>query len=197
MGQAFDRFNVLRKDINPRAHNLTHRLEVSGEIWGQRFDLHSWRAGFDGANRSCKMRRAAVKQIIPINTGQNRVFQVHQFDALGDVFRLERIESALRVAGVDRTELTGPSADRTHQHEGRRTRRPTFGDVRTHCLLTDGGQVVPSDDLFDARVTKAGGQRDLQPVRFPGPNRLSAIPVNAVLDDWKIVFALRFNHAGT
>ena len=148
MGQALDRFHVLRENLQARIHDRTHMLEHAGEIGCQRLDRGVWIALLDRPHGRRVMRRAAVRQVVPIDRREHHVLEPHELDRARHVLRLLGIEPPPRIAGVDRAEAAGPGAYGAHEHDGGGAGIPAFADVGALRLLADGAQPMIANDLF-------------------------------------------------
>ena len=110
IGQAFDRLDVLREDLQAGVHHACDGCMVAIEVRGQGFHHHLRRIGLDRLYAGGVVGGAAVGQIVAVHRSQDDVAQGHQLHRLGSVLWFFLIQPAIRIAGVDCTEAAGAGA---------------------------------------------------------------------------------------
>ena len=174
VGQALDGFQVLRVGGQAGVQHLGHQLVPALEVGRQGLHRGVGHAAVDGADAGGVVAGAQVGQVVAVDRGQHHIAQIHQRHGVGHVGRLPRVQPALGVAGVDRAELAGARAHRTHQHQGGGAAAPAFGDVGALGFGAHGGQPVRLHDLHHVLVLGAGGQAHAQPRRLgPGVGQVA------------------------
>ena len=136
------------------------------EIRRERLDRGVRHARMDGADAGGVVSGTEVRQVVAVHRRQHDIPEPHQGHRVGDVGRLHRIEPTARVAGVDRAELAGAGAHRTHQHQRGGAALPALGDIGTLGFGTNGGEPVRLDDVQDFLVPGTAGQPHAQPRRL-------------------------------
>src|SRR5687767_8421616 len=94
------------------------------------------------------MPRAAVAQIVAVDTGDHDVFQPERGDRVAEVAGLVRI-GRQRTAVSDVAERASARAEVAEDHESRRALAEAFADVRARRFLADRVQLLLAQDSLD------------------------------------------------
>src|SRR4051812_14716235 len=111
------------------------------------------------------MLRAAVAQIVPIDTGDHDIFELHRRNGLCEIGRFARIGCQWPAMG-NIAKRAAARAQVSQDHERRRAFAEAFTNVRTGCFLAHGVQVMFAQGLLDFLKARAPRCSDANPVRF-------------------------------
>ena len=198
--QAAHRLEVLREDVRARREDRRHGLRAALEVGRQRLDPGGRGTALDGADAGRVVRRAAIRQIVPIDRREHHVVETHQRHRLGHVGRLVGVQPAARIAGVDGAKPAGAGADAAHEHDGGDAGVPALADVGAVGFLADRGQRVLANKTPHLAVAPSRADAHAQPRRLwpalrlglAGP-RIEIDRLDAVLDGGealgRVVFA--------
>jgi len=129
--------------------------------------------------------------------------QPHQAHRLGCIGRFIRIQSATRVAGINRTESAGSRTYITHQHDRSCATVPALADIWAHRLLANRGETIGADIATDARIPGTGRQPDPEPGRllpagnFTETTILADTVFNCRISAWHAIFFATLNNCNT
>ena len=164
--QGRRRLQVMVEHVGRRfAQSLQRNVHSAAEIRGQDFD-----PGGGGFPAHCpdaipEVPCPAVAQVVPVNGSDDHVFQAHQFDGFGQVFRFVFIQG-LRTAVSDVTERAAPGAGIAHDHEGGGAPRKTLTQVGTGRLLAHRVQGAVTQQPLQLEYPGIGGRFGPDPGRF-------------------------------
>ncbi len=144
---------IVVEDVGPRLDDDVKRAVLAQEVRRQHLDRGSGRGGADGADHRGEMRRAAVRQIVAIDRGDDDMLETQLGDGVGDPLRLVRVESAGQ-PGLDVAEGAGARAGVAHDHHGGVLLRPALADIGAAGLLADGDEAVLAHDLARSRDSR-------------------------------------------
>ena len=120
------------------------------------------------ADRVGEDRRAAVREIVAIDRGDDDVIEIEGADRAGDALGLR----AIRRGGPsvrDRAVRAGARADVAENHEGRRAVIPALADVRALRFLADRVQLEAAHQPLQPQIARRSRRADLQPLRLRLP----------------------------
>ena len=93
------------------------------------------------------MLRTQIRQIIPVDRSNHRMFQIHQSDAFRHIRRFLRVQRK-RFAGQRIAETARTRTDISRNHKGSRPPAPAFSHIRTFPAGADRMQAVGFNDAF-------------------------------------------------
>ena len=149
-------FGVVIEHVGPGIEHRVERLLVALKIRNQDFDPAFRQARPCFADRSREDRRAAVREIIAIDGGDDDVVQVEDLNRVrypGGFAGIDRAGAAVRHRAI----RARARADVAQDHERRGAMVPAFADVRAARVLADGVQVEAPHQALQAQIT--GGPR--------------------------------------
>ena len=133
-------------DLRGHRKQTVDVLFLAFEIGNER--LHR-RGRTDPSNRIDRFgpnNGTAICEVVPVDTGQNAVFDLHQLDRARHALRLLPIHS-IRPTGLYSAKATTAGADIPQDHEGRRTRAPALSHIWATPALTDRVQFIVVHEL--------------------------------------------------
>ena len=125
-------------DFRASFQNAVNGAFIAKEIRRQYFDDGPG-SGADGQNTLIKMIRAAVRQIVARDGGDNNMAQAEAGGGLGDTLRLIGFQF-FRLAARHRAKPARPSTDIPENHERGRAPRITFRSIGAASIFADGLQ---------------------------------------------------------
>ena len=93
------------------------------------------------------MLRTQIRQIIPVNRSNDRMFQIHQPDTFRHIRRLLRVQRE-RLASQRIAETARTRTDISRNHKGSRPSAPALSHIRTFSAGADSMQTVGFNDAF-------------------------------------------------
>ena len=129
-------FQVVVVDVGPGCHDDFRGARLAQEVGGQDFDRGAGSGVADRTNGGGKMRRATIRQVVPIHRGDDDMGQAESRDRIGNAGWFVRGKRR-RLTGGDVAEGARAGACVTHDHHGGMTLRPALADVGTACFLAD------------------------------------------------------------
>jgi hypothetical protein len=149
----------------PRRDDLFERLVFTQEIRCQNLDARARRRTPDRADGLGEMLRAAIREIVAVDRGDDDVFEAKASDGIGNAPRLIGVKRG-RSPGRDVAEGASACANVAHDHHRCVPLLPAFPDVRARRLLANGMQpMIAHDRLCMDKAWRSGGT-DAKPSRF-------------------------------
>src|SRR5713226_429989 len=165
--EAFHGLDVVVEDVDACIDDGSHSLEVPLEIRDEGLDQEVGPATFDLPDGLCEVRGAAIREVVPVDRGQDHVGEVHVRKGDRDLAWFVHVEDAVRVAGLHGAEVTPACARVAHKHDRGRPAAPAFPNVRAVGLLADGVEVQRSEEALQMSVILAGRRADPEPFGLP------------------------------
>jgi hypothetical protein len=144
--------------------NLQGQFQPPAKVWHQYLYLRCRRCGACGVHAIDEVLRAAVFQIVAIDTGDDHIFQAHGRQRLGQVARFFRVgRQGLAVADV--AERAAPGAQVAQDHEGGGAVFEALAQVRAGGFLAHGMQFGVAQDGFELLHFRRARRLRLDPDR--------------------------------
>src|SRR5437588_7471468 len=127
--QPLNGLGVVIEHIWASGKNDVQSLFVSAEVRNQHFDSGSRIQSSNPFDRLSEVISSAVRKLVAIDAGNDRVFDAKPSNSLANVTRFFSIKRGW-LAFAHRTESAVPCANIAQDHEGRGTVAPTLENVR-------------------------------------------------------------------
>ena len=166
--QALHGFHVVRYHFLPGGDHAFQCFPIGFGIGNQGFDGGSRRGLFDQTNGLVPYFGTTVGQLITIDGGDYRVFDLHEYDGFGHPAWLIGVVF-IGATSFDGTKRTRTGTGIAQNHKGRRTCAPAFAHVRAIPALANGVQLVFVHQSPHFAVIGANRQLYTQPIGLAGP----------------------------
>ncbi len=184
------RLDVVVEDLRPFVEHDLEGIPEATEVGDEHLDGTARDLLADLANGLGEDRCTTIFTLIPVDRGDDSVFEAHQPSSFGDAARFVPVEPLVGAARHHGTEATGAGADVAQDHEGRRTGRPTLAHVRAPGALAHRVELMVVDDVDEVFIGRAVGQLHAEPVgaRLPGDSRSGGLN-DGQLDETRVAIA--------
>ena len=181
---------IVVEDVRRGCGQRLRPVRLAQEIRRQHLDRRIRRCRPDRADHRREMRRAAIRQIVPVHRGDHHVPQPQLRHRIGDPHWLVCLQRR-RLAGAHVAEAARAGAGVAHDHHRRMALRPAFADIRAGRFLAHRDQPVVAHQRagfvidrvirrLDANPDRLPLDRMIRPVRlFRMPERASAAMIDA------------------
>ena len=157
-------FDVVVQDVRPRVEHRAQRRFVSLEIGNQHFDAAAGIARARLRDRSREVRRAAVRQVVAIDRGDDDVARAPWRGWRCATFAGSCWSGGFGAPWIDVAVAARPRAGVAEDHERRRAVVPALADVRAVGFLADGVQAERPHQPLEAVVVLRPRRAHLQPL---------------------------------
>ncbi len=169
--QARHSFQIMVVYIRPGLHDHLHRpVHLVAEIGGEDFDGGGRRLPAQLLDHLHELAGAAIGQVIPVNRGDDDMFQPKFCRRFRDMARLGGVHR-VRHPGLDVAEGAGAGAGITQDHHRGVLLAPAFADIGAGRLLTYGVEFQAAHQRAGFGIGAAGRRLYANPVRLARQTR--------------------------
>ena len=162
--QPWHGLHVVVQNFRAGLHDDFQSFQRAFEIRDEHFHRAARQELADAPDHHGKDRRAAIPAVIPVDGGDDGMFQLHGFDRLGHAFRLQPIER-IGAAMFNVTETAGARAHISQHKEGGGAGAPALAHIRAHGFFADGVQRFGAHQRLQVFIGFAGRSAYLDPIR--------------------------------